>query len=98
MKRQPVILKLNLTGQKKMLTYVRLFSKAFIKVLNKVSGSRRDVLIKRFQRINKLVDLYSIPTCNAHKALFGIKPSKAMLRFVSAIGAGNLNKRWKNTH
>lgn len=84
---------LKLRGTKKLNTYLsRLFS-----FLRDLPEPRRNSLIERFQTIDDLVVINDDPAKRAGAFFVSIKPSKHLLKFATAAGAGHLNRRWNNT-
>jgi hypothetical protein len=88
---------LKVVGEKKALVYLRLFNSFLTKLFIQVPARRRNILVKRFQSIDQLFEVKQCPAVRASGAIvFRIEPSKHLLKFAAAIGAGHLNRRWKN--
>lgn len=84
---------LNLSGGKKMQSYI----KSILLFLRDLPDARRNRFIKRFQTINNFAKVDNSTAKRAGSLLVRIKPSKDLLKFATAIGAGHLNRRWNNT-
>jgi hypothetical protein len=83
---------LELTGGKKLNSYV----KSVLSFLGDLPDSRRNRFVERLQAIDNLAEVNSGSAIGAGSNVLRIQPSKELLEFTSAIGAGHLNRRWNN--